>query len=124
LQDLALANKAGLVTTGFAKVEKALKSGKIINLIHAFDAARDGTEKLNRLARAVWGPQGDENFPVTGFTSDELSTALGRWNVNHAAIADGTGGRTFLRSAKRYISYVGSHLTARSVAGTPEQEKA
>jgi hypothetical protein len=49
---------------------------------------------------------------------------LGKVNVNHAAIADGPAGRTFIRSADRYIGYMGTHLAARSMAGTPEQEKA
>ncbi len=124
LQDLSLTNKAGLVTAGFAKVEKAIKTGKILKLIHAQDAARDGTDRLDRLARAVIGPRGDELDPVTAFASAELSAALGKWNINHAALADGEGGLAFVRSAERYTSYLGPHLTARSMAGAPEQEKA
>ena len=37
---LSLANKAGLVTTGFAKVESAIASGTIAALVHARDGAR------------------------------------------------------------------------------------
>jgi predicted RNA-binding protein YlxR (DUF448 family) len=121
---LSIANKAGLIISGFAKTEKAIKSRNILNLIHAIDAARDGTEKLDRLARAVWGPQENARRSVSGFSSTEISTALGKVNVNHAAIADGPAGRTFIRSADRYIGYMGTHLAARSMAGTPEQEKA
>lgn len=124
LQGLAMANKAGLVTSGFAKTEKAIKSRTILNLIHAIDASRDGTEKLDRLARAVWGPRENARRSICGFSSTALSTALGKTNVNHAAIADGPAGRAFIRSAERYIGYMGTHLTARSMAGTPEQEKA
>jgi hypothetical protein len=124
LQYLSMANKAGLIISGFAKTEKAIKSRNILNLIHAIDAARDGTEKLDRLARAVWGPQENARRSVSGFSSTEISTALGKVNVNHAAIADGPAGRTFIRSADRYIGYMGTHLAARSMAGTPEQEKA
>lgn len=124
LQDLAMANKAGLVISGFTKTEKAIKSRNNLNLIHAIDAARDGTEKLDRLARAVWGPRENARCSISGFSSTEISTALGKINVNHAAIADGPAGQAFIRSAKRYIGYMGTHLTARSMAGTPEQEKA
>lgn len=124
LQDLALANKAGLVVSGFTKVEKALKGEVIFSVIHAIDAARDGTDKLDRIALAASRARGGGTSAINGFTSSDLSAALGRDNVNHAAIADGRGGEAFLRSAKRYISYSGSHLTARSKAGTPEQEKA
>lgn len=124
LQDLSMANKAGLVISGFAKTEKAIKSRSILNLIHAIDAARDGTDRLDRLARAVWGPLENTRRSLNGFSSTELSTALGKVNVNHAGIADGAAGQAFIRSAERYMSYMGTHLTARSEAGTPEQEKA
>jgi predicted RNA-binding protein YlxR (DUF448 family) len=124
LQHLSMANKAGLITSGFAKSEKAIKSRNILNLIHAIDAARDGTEKLDRLARAVWGPHENARRSINGFTSTDLSTALGKVNVNHATIGDGPAGQAFIRSAERYIDYMGTHLTARSMARTPEQEKA
>lgn len=124
LQNLSMANKAGLITSGFAKSEKAIKSRNILNLIHAKDAARDGTDKLDRLARAVWGPHENARRSINGFPSTDLSTALGKINVNHAVITDGPAGQAFIRSAERYIGYMGTHLTARSMAGTPEQEKA
>ncbi len=124
LQNLSMANKAGLIISGFAKSEIAIKSRNILNLIHAIDAARDGTEKLDRLARAVLGPHESAMRSINGFTSTDLSAALGKVNVNHAAIADGPAGRSFIRSAERYIGYMGTHLTARSMASTPEQEKA
>lgn len=123
LQDLALTNKAGCVAAGYAKVEDAVKNGKILLLVHASDASDDGSNKLDRLARAVAGATRQDFGPVTCFTSAELSSALGKWNVNHAAIADGGAARTFLRSANRYISYMASHPAAGSVADTPAQEK-
>ena len=39
---IALANKAGAVTTGFTKVEAAIGKGALAALIHALDAAPDG----------------------------------------------------------------------------------
>ncbi len=123
LQDLALANKAGDAISGYAKVEDRIKKNKMLALMHASDASDDGSAKLDRLARAVSGGKGQDPGPMTCFSSAELSSALGKWNVNHAAIADCGAGRAFLQSAKRYISYMASHPAARLLVDTPEQEK-
>jgi predicted RNA-binding protein YlxR (DUF448 family)/ribosomal protein L30E len=81
---LGLGRKSGLVTVGFAKVEKALKSGKVAVLFAASDGAEDGRQKLKRIAG---------NLPlVEMFSNAELSQALGRENVVHASI--GPGGLT------------------------------
>lgn len=50
---LSLARKAGQVITGFEKVDKALKNGKVVALIHASDAGDDGVRKL------TWGNRND-----------------------------------------------------------------
>ena len=55
LQFLGLVNKAGLVVAGAAKVEQALRSKGAVALIHASEAAADGKEKLDRLARGLGG---------------------------------------------------------------------
>ncbi len=124
LQDLALANKAGCVTAGYAKVEKTVKDARALILVHASDASQDGCRKLDRQFRASSAPEMKELRPITCFSSAELSTALGKGNVNHAAIAVGGAGRTFLRSAARFISYLGTHPAAGSMVDTPEQGKA
>ena len=61
-QGLALANKAGLVTTGFAKVESAIASGKIAALVHAVDGAPDGKRKLRQALRRRFGDQMPPDF--------------------------------------------------------------
>ncbi|MBL4647093.1 MAG: RNA-binding protein [Rhizobiales bacterium] len=81
---MGLARKSGLMTVGFAKVEKVLKSGKSAVLIAASDGAEDGRKKLKRIA-------GD--LPVIDlFSNAELSQALGKENVIHASM--GPGGLT------------------------------
>ena len=57
LQALSIANKAGLVTTGFAKVESAVGAGAISALIHASDGAADGKRKLGQALRRKFGPE-------------------------------------------------------------------
>ena len=122
LQDLAFANKASAVVAGYAKVEKALAGGKTIALLHASDAASDGCRKLDRRAHAIPGNSAGADGPVVYFTSAELSAALGRENVIHAAIADGGAGRKFLWSATRFMNYMLTRPAAASVADTPEQD--
>jgi predicted RNA-binding protein YlxR (DUF448 family) len=122
LQDLAFANKASLVVAGYAKVEKALGSGRTIALLHASDAASDGCRKLDRRAQAMRGNGAGADGPLVCFTSAELSAALGRDNVIHAAIADGGAGRKFLWSAARFMNYMVTRPAAASVADTSEQD--
>src|SRR5690606_26646836 len=49
---LSLANKAGLVTTGFTRIEAAIINGSVAALLHGVEAAADGVGKLNRRFRA------------------------------------------------------------------------
>lgn len=122
LQDLALANKAGAVVAGFTKVEKALKTGAPIVLLHACDAAKDGREKLDRLARGVSGGMAARDAPISCFTSQEVSMTLGRENVMHLAIKKDGAGRRFLWSVERFMRYVGTPPEAAEPADEPEQD--
>lgn len=92
LEGLSLANKAGQVVTGAAKVEAALNAGDVALLIHASDAQPDGVRKLNALARAA-----GEHLPVLrAFRGEQLDLALGRPNVVHAALLAHPAGAGFL----------------------------
>ncbi|MZR29596.1 RNA-binding protein [Sneathiella litorea] len=96
---LGLGRKGGLVTAGFAKVEKALKSGKAALLIAAYDGAEDGRQKLRRIA----GP-----LPVIDiFSVAELSQALGKENVVHACLASGMMTKKILTAVSRLKKYRG-----------------
>jgi uncharacterized protein len=104
---LSLANKAGLVVSGFAKVDTAVASGHCQMLVHAADAAADGAGKLTRKLRAVWQAQGNTDEPVIldALTSADLSLAMGRANVVHAALTKGGAAANFLRDAERLQRY-------------------
>ena len=55
LQFLSIVNKAGLIVTGAAKVEAAIRGGDILALIHASDGSADGTAETGAdRARTVW----------------------------------------------------------------------
>jgi len=104
-QGLALANKAGLVTTGFAKVESAIASGKIAALVHAVDGAPDGKRKLRQALRRRFGDHMPPDFDL--LATEELDSALGRGNVVHAALGLGAAAKVFLASARRLALYRG-----------------
>ena len=118
LQSLAMANKAGAVTTGFAKVEAAIAAGRVLAVLHASDAAEDGVRKLDaarkREARHLAGHGGEQagssvaasSLPsINFFASEELDLALGRTNVIHAALAVGPAGHAFLVRCRRAVDY-------------------
>ncbi len=102
LGSLAMANKAGAVTAGFAKVESALGAGQVAALLHAREAADDGCRKLDAAARR----RGNEPPPgVELFSGEQLDLALGRVNVIHAALAAGPAGKAFLERCRRLTAY-------------------
>ena len=102
LSALALANKAGEASFGYAKVEEAIAGGRVIALIHAREAAEDGRRKLDNKARGAAG----RSIPVIcAFTSDELSLATGRTNVIHAALIQGGAAQRVLAAASRLERY-------------------
>ena len=116
VEALSLANKAGLVTTGFTKVEIAVQRGGCAYLLHASDAAADGVEKLDRkfvTGRANPGADTTGSGPeehikqhiLDCLSSAELSLAMGRSNVVHAALARGGAATRFSREAERLRRY-------------------
>jgi len=102
---LSLTNKAGLLVAGFAKIEGLLEQGRAVILIHASDAAADGVEKLNRKFKALVGSEGCENSILAELTSAELSLAIGRPNVVHAAASEGGASQRMLQEAVRLRRY-------------------
>lgn len=90
---LGLARRAGQAVAGYEKVRAALASGRVAVLVAAFDGAADGRRKLRQLAAGL---------PVVEVLSAaELSLALGRENVIHAALTSGRLASTFLAEAAR-----------------------
>ncbi|HEY7669217.1 MAG TPA: RNA-binding protein [Hyphomicrobium sp.] len=105
LEALSLANKAGLVATGFDKVETLLDAGRAAVLLHGSDAASDGTRRLDRKFAAVQRDKGQTAPVVDWLTIDQLSLAIGRSNVVHAGLKQGGATNRFLREAERLRRY-------------------
>lgn len=102
---LSLANKSGLVVTGFTKVEKALDGGGITALVHGSDAAADGCDKLDRKLRAIMAVSGRTAAIIGALTTEQISLAMGRPNVVHAGLILGGATDGFLGEAERLRRY-------------------
>lgn len=105
IEALALANKAGLVTVGFAQVDALVESGGARILVQASDAAEGGRERLARKQAAIDRSQGRNSRSVTSLTTEQLSLAMGRSNVVHAALIQGGAAARFLDEAERLQRY-------------------
>lgn len=105
LEALALANKAGLVTTGFQQVDELVQSGAAVGLLQGADAAEGGREKLARKFAAVARAKGREAVVVTSLSTEQLSLAMGRSNVVHAALIHGGAAARLLQEAERLARY-------------------
>lgn len=105
---LALANKAGVVVTGFAKVEGAIEGGGAAALLHAAEAMPDGRRKLAAALRRRFGDTAGEVPVIDALSGEELDLALGRANVIHAALIAGPGGDGFLARWRRLRGYRGA----------------
>lgn len=104
-QVLALANKAGLVTTGFSKVEISLERGTALALISASDASVDGTGKLARKFTAIQAAAGRKAPILRQFTSAQLGLAMGGLNVIHASLSGGGLAQRLIGCCRRLDSY-------------------
>ena len=102
---VSLANKAGLVVSGFDKVEAAIGRGPVRFVIHASDAAADGVRKLSQAVKRRFGESAAVEMTLRGLNFEELGLALGRSHVIHAALLDGPASRLCvarLRALERY----------------------
>jgi hypothetical protein len=86
LAHLGLARRAGELFLGFDQVEKALRGANPpAVIVEAAEAAPDGRRKLQAAALA----RGFVPYVIGALTNEELSLALARPNVVHAALQPG-----------------------------------
>lgn len=118
LSDLSLANKAGTLVLGFSKIEALADGGTVTALVQASDASEDGRRKLAGRFKGGSNSYGRGMTLITSFKVEELSLALGRPNVVHAALVDGGASAKFVVSASRLDSY---RMSAAANAGNPDR---
>jgi ribosomal protein L7Ae-like RNA K-turn-binding protein len=98
---LGLAHRAGQVTFGFEKVAEALRRQDAAVLVQASDTAQGGRDKMRVALRA-----GEcKARTVERFDREELSLALGRENVVHAALRRGGLATRFLTECDRLAGF-------------------
>lgn len=116
---ISLANKAGAALAGFTKVETAIRAGDVAVVLHASDGAPDGCGKLDALARASEAVYARAPRISSILSGTELSLALGRSNVIHAALKHGGPGAAFLEDVTRLERYAAMDGAEALPAGTP-----
>jgi hypothetical protein len=103
-----LENRAGHLIWGHERIGEALLKGKIRLLLHARDAAADGTSKLEARRRGASPATVSIVLPVP---RAQLSLALGRENVVHAAIADSASAARVIAALNRWRAFSGLATT-------------
>jgi predicted RNA-binding protein YlxR (DUF448 family) len=97
LDALAICRKGGRVAAGFTKCQLALARERVVALLHASDAAPDGTGKLDAALRSR--EDAARIAVISAFESSQLDLALARSNVIHAALLAAPESETFLARA-------------------------
>jgi len=108
LDRLGLEARAGTLLTGSERIAEAARKGSVSLLLHARDAAADGTRKLDQALRVGLGIEGSGDQGVVIPASRAiLSMALGRENVVHIAlIAPAAAGRV-AHALSRWRGFIG-----------------
>jgi predicted RNA-binding protein YlxR (DUF448 family) len=105
LDALSIANKAGRVVFGFAKVEITVAREELAALLRAREAAHDGIRKLDAALHRRFGADKGEIVVVDAFSVEQLDLALGRSNVVHAALLAGPASEAFLARYSRLARF-------------------
>ena len=116
-----LANKAGLVVTGFDKVDALIGRGEAAALVCAHDAALGGRERLQRKFKAL--VQAARDLParvIDALTVEQMSLAMGRPKCGTCCPHTGRPRSTVLSEAERLARYR-SGLGASGPAQVPSQ---
>lgn len=105
LRTLGMAKKAGVIVSGFSKVNNSVRSGKAVMLFHAKDAADDGKRKLASATAYVDHMEGDKIDVFTIWTIDEMSQVLGIENAVHVVAIYGGATKNLMACVKQMEAY-------------------
>ncbi len=107
LDRLGLENRAGNLIWGHERIGEALLKGKVRLLLHAADARPDGMGKLEARRRGASPATPSLVLPVG---REQLSMALGRENVVHAALTEAASAARVIETLTRWCAYTGMAL--------------
>jgi predicted RNA-binding protein YlxR (DUF448 family) len=114
LDRLGLEAKAGFVTIGGERLDKAARSGKLHLLLHASDAGGDGAGKLAQAWRVGSDMEGSGRKGLTlPIPRTILSLALGRENVVHAGLTDAKAAKRVSEALDRWLHFIGPEPASR-----------
>ncbi len=120
LDRLGLEARGGMLLTGSEKIETAARQGDLRMLLHAADAGRDGSSKLDQAWRVGSDREGqDVRGQILPVDRQALSVALGRQNVVHIGITDHRAAGRISHMLDRWRHFIGSD----KVDGGSEAEK-
>jgi predicted RNA-binding protein YlxR (DUF448 family) len=113
LDRLGLEARSGTLLTGSEKIETAARKGDVHMLIHAADAAEDGSRKLDQAWRMGDGEARGLVFPEGRAI---LSLALGRQNVVHIALIDRAAAARVRHALERWRAFIGTDAGLKAAA--------
>jgi predicted RNA-binding protein YlxR (DUF448 family)/ribosomal protein L7Ae-like RNA K-turn-binding protein len=114
LDRLGLENRSGNLIWGHERVGEALLKGRVRLLLHAADARPDGMSKLEARRR---GASPDTVSIVLPVGREQLSMALGRENVVHAAVCDAASASRVIEALERWAAFTGTKVRDADAAG-------
>ncbi|MEQ9607700.1 MAG: RNA-binding protein [Kiloniellaceae bacterium] len=121
---LGLARRAGAVVAGFEKVKAALRSGEVGVLVQADDAADDGRQKIQALARAVGASAVGPRVRMLQFCgAADLGAAVGREAAVHVGIAPGRIAEGLIQEVQRLAGLRGVAEQGNGVGRPTEGER-
>ncbi|WP_167075040.1 DUF448 domain-containing protein [Sphingomonas vulcanisoli] len=108
LDRLGLEARAGDLLTGSERIIDAARKGTVELLVHARDAAADGTRKLDQALRVGLGAEGEDlRGLVIPASRAILSMALGRENVVHLALVAPAAAARVSQALGRWREFIG-----------------
>jgi predicted RNA-binding protein YlxR (DUF448 family) len=106
LERLGLELRAGHLIFGSDKLTEWARAGRLSLLLHAADAAADGSSKLDQAWRVGGGDMGDVIHLPAG--REALSRALGRENVVHSGVNNGKAAARIAQELRRWAAFNGN----------------
>ena len=106
MERLGLEHRAGHLIYGSDKLTEWSRGGRLFLLLHAADAAADGTSKLDQAWRSGGGDMDDVIRLPAG--REALSRALGRENVVHSGVNNGKAAARIAQELKRWAAFNGN----------------
>lgn len=108
LDRLGLEARAGTLLTGSERIREAAYRGDVRLLLHAADAAADGSRRLDQALRVGKEAEGSGLAGlVIPAPRPILSSALGRENVVHIAIVDERAAERVSSAVSRWMEFIG-----------------